>query len=96
MQALKTFGAPLSQIDRGDFTQAEVVFQIGVSPRRIDLLTSIDGVNFAEAWRNRLLVQNEDVSILVLSKSHLIQNKETLGRPQDKANLARLRDEENE
>jgi hypothetical protein len=90
LQALKAFGAPLAQISADDFTQPEVVFQIGVSPRRIDILTSIDGVDFAEAWPERVEITVEKLMIAVISRRHLIQNKRAVGRPQDEADIDHL------
>ncbi len=56
-RALKTFGAPLSQITEKELSTPGLVFQFGVAPRRIDLLTSIDGVGFEEAWDGRIEAQ---------------------------------------
>jgi hypothetical protein len=55
-EALAAFGAPLGtlRITRDDFTRPEVVVQFGLPPRRIDILTSVSGVSFAEAWDDRL------------------------------------------
>lgn len=96
MQALQTFGAPLSEVSPEDFAKPEVVFQIGVTPRRIDILTSIEGVEFAEAWKDRMEVDIEGVVVPVLSREHLIRNKRALGRTQDKADLERLEGEDKE
>ena len=90
MQALDVFGAPLSQVSLDDFERPSTVFQIGVSPRRIDILTSIDGVTFDEAWPERVEVTVEGVSITVISRQHLIQNKRAVGRPQDEADIDHL------
>ena len=90
MQALHAFGAPLSQIRQEDFEAPDTVFQIGVSPRRIDILTSIEGVDFEHAWKDRMQVELEGIAIFVLSQSHFIKNKEALGRSQDLADVERL------
>ncbi len=90
MLALKEFGAPLSQVDKEDFQTPDVVFQIGVSPRRIDILTSIKGVEFESAWADRLEVELEGAVIPVISREHFIQNKRALGRTQDLADVERL------
>src|SRR5437773_8977268 len=52
IKALKAFGAPLTGISESDFASPGVTFQIGIPPRRIDLLTDITGVQFAEAWQD--------------------------------------------
>jgi hypothetical protein len=50
LNALRVFGAPTSQIDIQDLSTQDLVFQIGVTPQRIDLLTSVSGVEFEEVW----------------------------------------------
>lgn len=83
MRALAAFGAPLSEISKEDFMTPELVFQIGVAPRRIDLLTSLTGVAFEEAWPAREEIELEGIRIPVISRIHLIQNKRATGRPKD-------------
>lgn len=95
MQALQEFGAPLSTVRQEYFTSPEVVFQIGISPRRIDILTSIDAVDFDTAWHDRMDVEIEGIVVPVLSRAHFIQNKRALGRAQDKADIERLEKGEN-
>jgi len=89
-QALNKFGAPLSNLAEIDLTEPGMVIQIGVAPRRIDILTEITGVNFDEAQAGQLLINIEGLTIPVIGLSHLIQNKKAVGRPQDKADVARL------
>jgi hypothetical protein len=92
LDALRQFGAPLSSIAEADLAAPGTVFQIGVPPNRIDLVTSIDGVTFGEAWPSRLAASYGDVPITVLSRAHLIRNKRTVGRPQDLVDAALLED----
>jgi hypothetical protein len=66
------------------------VFQIGVPPIRIDILTTISGVTFDEAWGARVNSRYDDQPIQVLSREHLIQNKRAAGRLQDLADVERL------
>ena len=89
-RALQRFGAPLAGLTRDDLKTPDLVFQIGVAPRRIDILTSIDGVEFDEAWSNRDAIVVERLSIAVIGRSHLIRNKKAVGRPQDVADVAWL------
>ena len=89
MAALKRFGAPLSKLSIEGLLTPDTVIQLGVSPRRIDVLT-ISGVDYSEAERERKLIEIENLSIPVIGISHLIKNKKTLGRPQDLADVARL------
>ena len=89
-QALIKFGAPLSDLTKEDLTKSGTVIQIGVTPRRIDILTQITAVDFAEASADRIVISLENLQIPVIGRIHLIQNKKAVGRPQDKADVARL------
>jgi uncharacterized nucleotidyltransferase DUF6036 len=91
IQALRTFGAPLHDLTEKDLSTPGVVFQIGVEPIRIDILTAIDGVGFDEAWGDRLVLKFLDQPVSVLSKNHLIKNKLTTGRTQDLADVEALK-----
>lgn len=88
--ALRTFGAPLHDLTEADLSAPGLVFQIGVPPLRIDVLTAIDGVTFDEAWPTRLSTAFADLQVNVLSKQHTIQNKRASGRTQDLADIERL------
>ena len=90
LTALRAFGAPLHDLTEKDLTAPGVVFQIGVAPLRINVLTAIDGVEFDEAWPSRFNTQFADQPITVLSKEHLIKNKRATGRTQDLADVERL------
>jgi hypothetical protein len=88
--ALQRFGAALSDLSENDFSTPGNVVQLGVTPRRIDVLTTISGVSYEEAVAERELIKIEGITIPVIGLSHLIKNKKTVGRPQDKADVARL------
>lgn len=90
MKALARFGAPLEAITEADFATEGVVFQIGNSPRRIDILTRITGVEFARAYANRKVVTVEGMQVPVISLEDLIANKKATGRTQDLADVERL------
>jgi hypothetical protein len=90
LAALKGFGAPLHGLTEADLASPGLVFQIGVPPVRIDVLTAIDGVEFEEAWGARLRTRLADLEITVISKEHLIRNKRAAGRLQDLADVERL------
>jgi predicted nucleotidyltransferase len=81
--ALVEFGAPSDHFTKEDFGIAGTLLQIGVEPRRIDIITAIDGVVFAEAWNNREEVELDGVVFPVLSMADLITNKRATGRKQD-------------
>jgi hypothetical protein len=87
---LKDFGFGQSDFEESDFTEPDQVIQIGRAPQRIDLLTSISGVEIADAFRNRISTDLEGVPVFILSKELLIQNKRAVGRPQDIADLHAL------
>ena len=83
LAALGAFGAPLGELRASDLMGADVVFQIGVPPNRIDVVTGIDGLTFAEAWPNRLRATFGDQAISVIGRQDLVRNKRASGRPQD-------------
>ena len=89
-RALIEFGAPLSNLTKEDFTKPGTVIQLGNVPRRIDILTEITGVDFMIAQADQLIVSIEGLEIPVIGRSHLIDNKRAVGRPQDRADVARL------
>jgi hypothetical protein len=90
LQALSEFGAPLSDLTVEDLSKKETIFQIGLPPLRIDVITDIDGVEFAEAWPDRLETQFGGVPAFVISRQHLITNKKTAARLQDLADVEQL------
>jgi len=89
-QALIEFGAPLSDLTEHDLTQQQIVFQFGMAPARVDVMTSIDGVDFSDAWKQRVRTELDDIPISVISLKHLKQNKQTSNRDSDRMHLARL------
>ncbi|MFA6034511.1 MAG: hypothetical protein WC889_16555 [Myxococcota bacterium] len=89
-RALAGFGAPLQGITADDLSLPGVVFQIGLSPRRIDVITSIDGVTFEGAWPNRVAVELDGVTVNVIGRSDLLKNKRSTGRLQDLADVEML------
>ena len=90
LRALSAFGAPLDDLTTDDLSKTGTVFQIGVPPLRIDLITSIDGVDFTEAWPDRFDTSFGGVPVFVISRHHLITNKRTVGRLQDLADVEQL------
>ena len=90
VQALSKFGAPLGDLTADDLSRKETIFQIGLPPLRIDIITSIDGVEFADAWPDRLETSFAGVPAFVISRRHLITNKKTAARLQDLADVQQL------
>jgi len=82
-KALAQFGAPINEIREDEFSQPGLIFQIGVVPRRIDIITKIDAVEFGEADSDKIFVDIDDLKIPVLSIDKLIKNKMATGREKD-------------
>ncbi len=93
LAALHDFGAPTADhgVTAADFERLGTVYQIGLPPRRIDLLTAISGVDFDRAWASRVAVQVEDMSVPFLGIEALIDNKVAAGRAKDLADVELLR-----
>jgi hypothetical protein len=90
-KALERFGAPVDQITVNDFASEGIVFRIGVTPRRIDIITRIDGVSFDEADEDKIIVEVENLKLPILSFDKLIQNKLSTGRERDELDVKLLR-----
>ncbi len=90
IQALSDFGAPLSGLTPDDLSRKGTIFQIGLPPIRIDIITNIDGVEFEEAWPDRLETLFGGVPAFVISRHHLIINKKNSARLQDLADVQQL------
>src|SRR5215472_2547033 len=91
-QALARFGAPLEHdgITPETFAEEEIVYQIGVSPLRIDISNHIDGVTFGAAWQNRVQGSIFGVPVHFISLSDLIANNQSSGRKSDLEHLKRI------
>lgn len=83
VQSLKEFGAPTQKISDQTFCDEGIIFQIGVPPRRIDLITKIDGVNFVDAYASKEIIDLDGLSAPFISKANLIKNKKSTGREKD-------------
>jgi hypothetical protein len=90
--ALVQFGAPLGAqgVSVSDFARPGVVYQIGLPPRRIDVLTEISGLSFEEANASRELATLEGRAIPYIGREAFIRNKRASGRPKDLADVSRL------
>lgn len=88
--SMVAFGAPLHDIDETTFAKPGIVFQIGVAPRRIDIITAISGVGFNDAYQQRQIVDIEGLSIPILSLVDLIRNKRATGRDKDRLDADQL------
>lgn len=91
-RALAAFGAPLNEwrVGEADFALPDVVVQLGLPPYRIDVMTSITGVTFAEAWDGRLDGHLLDVPVPFIGRDAFIRNKRATGRERDKRDIDAL------
>jgi hypothetical protein len=83
MAALAEFGAPMDVIDESDFSRPGVVYQIGVAPGRIDILTQLTGLTFEEAWPGRVRHPFGDVQADFIGREAFLRNKRATGRTKD-------------
>ena len=89
--ALARFGAPLGGSSPANFSVPDMIFQIGLPPVRIDILTSIAGLEFAAAWERRQRRPFLGASAWFISREDLLRNKEAVGRPRDLIDAEELR-----
>jgi hypothetical protein len=94
LSVLKQFGFGSLNIAAADLSQPDQIVQLGVKPNRIDLITSIAGVDFDQAWAGRVHGLVDEVPVLFLGREELIRNKESTGRPRDLGDAAELRKRE--
>ena len=90
MRALAAFGAPMQDVDEREFTQPGAEFQIGVAPVRIDILTELTALQFADAWATRVSGAFGDLTVDFIGRDAFIANKRALGRTQDIADIEAL------
>ena len=90
LRALKRFGVPPHNLTEDDLRRTDTVFQIGVVPRRIDILTGATGLRFEEAFSRSIMVDIEGIQVRVLSLEDLIRNKRATARPRDLADAEAL------
>ncbi len=91
VDVLAQFGFASLGISTGDLNKIDQVVQLGVEPTRIDIITGISGVSFEEAYKNRVEIEFDGFKLPVISIDDLIKNKTTSGRPQDLADVERLK-----
>jgi hypothetical protein len=87
IRALAKFGSPLTELSPTDFLAPNMIIQLGVEPCRIDLLTGIDGIEFDDAWRNKVSITLDELEINILSKEDLLRNKLAAGRDKDQSDI---------
>ncbi len=90
LRALQRFGAPLHNLTREDLQKDGTVFQIGVAPRRIDIITTATGLQFEETYGRSVSVNIEGIEVQIPSIDDLILNKKAIGRTRDLADAEAL------
>lgn len=88
--SLQEFDAPLYELTPADFAEKGNFYQMGRPPVRVDILMSIDGPGFEQAWQNRLVIDLFDESVNLISLDDLIEAKMAAGRPKDLIDLENL------
>jgi len=90
LRAIHRFGAPLHNLTKADLERDGTVFQIGIAPRRIDIITAASGLQFERAFANSLPVEIEGIQLHIPSIEDLIRNKRASGRTKDLADAEAL------
>ena len=87
---LSAFGITSLGLKAADFSEPDSIIQLGMAPNRIDILKSITGVPFEDAWSDRIQVELDGVLANLIGHKALIRNKQLTGRAKDKADLEAL------
>jgi hypothetical protein len=90
LRALHSFGAPLHNLTKEDLEEDGTIFQIGVAPRRIDIITAASGLEFEHTYQNSVLVNIDGIDVHIPSIDDLIINKKATGRTKDLADVEAL------
>ena len=81
--ALSRFGAPMESLETRDLATPGTIFQIGLEPNRVDVITEVEGLSFSEAWDKRVPSTYGEIPIFILGIDDLLSNKRAVARPQD-------------
>jgi hypothetical protein len=90
INALNQFGFGSLDLKAADFTVPDQIIQLGYPPRRIDILTTLPGVEFPDCYASRVIISMEGVSVNFIDLENLKKNKKATGRHQDLADLENL------
>jgi hypothetical protein len=88
--ALAGFGAPVDDLSIDDLVSDDLIFQIGIAPIRVDVITAITGVSFEAAWAGRVSANLAGIDVNVIGRDELIANKRAAARPKDLADVEAL------
>ena len=90
MQALADFGAPLHDLTAEDLSREGITYQIGIAPLRVDVLTTLTGIKFSEAWPERVRQDVGGLEADFIGRAHFITNKRATGRHKDLGDIEGL------
>jgi hypothetical protein len=91
LRALSQFGFGSLDLSASDLTVPGKVIQLGYEPNRIDLMTSITGVSFEDAWDDRTRGDLDGLRVNFIGRSALLRNKDATGRAKDRIDAEELR-----
>ncbi|MEO7453197.1 MAG: hypothetical protein ABIV13_00360 [Fimbriimonadales bacterium] len=88
--AIEVFSRGSIRVEAAELQGADKMLRLGIEPNRVDLLTSITGIDFSAAWADREVTEFDGIPVALISRSHLIQNKLSTGRAKDVADVEEL------
>lgn len=90
IKALKQFGFGSLNLSEKDFLSSDSIIQLGMPPNRVELFTSLPGVEFEKCFRKRVRTNIDGIATNFIDLDNLKKNKKTVGRKQDLADLENL------
>ncbi|MBZ5618767.1 MAG: nucleotidyltransferase [Acidobacteriia bacterium] len=90
LDALRRFGAPAANVTGDDLVNPDLIYQVGVEPVRLDVMSAVSGLAFPEAWANRAEAHLDAVNAPILSLDDLIAAKQAAGRRKDRMQVRQL------
>jgi len=92
VNALKEFGFDIPELKKEMFLKEEKIIRMGVPPMRLEIITTIDGVNFGKCFKDRVIADFESFRVNFISKEDLLINKRASGRPKDLVDYSKLQE----
>lgn len=90
MRALRAFGAPMQDITEADFSKPGITYQIGVPPGRVDILTDLTAIRFADAWPSRIRGPFGEIEVDFIGREAFVRNKRATGRTRDLVDIEEM------
>lgn len=91
VKALNQFGFSSSGFSAEDFINPDEFTQLGYPPNRIDIITSCEGVDFSSCYATKMQIEIDGLKVDFIDYENLLKNKQTVGRPQDLADVSNLK-----